>query len=956
MNSTAADILMHVGVSKRDGAPVGSGRYPLGSGENPYQHWKSVSARVKDMKDRGMSEREIAKVLFNDEHATSSKLRTYLQMERDEGRSWQVNRIEEMTNKGMSPTEIARELGYKNESSVRSLLNQRAKANNEASRTTAEYLEKVVKEKGMVDVGAGVEAELGVSKEKLKTALEILKLKGYNVYGRGVGQVENPGQQTNIQVLCPPGVEFKDVYDTSKIHSVSEYHEILTEEGQKIMPAFEYPASLDSKRLKVRYSEEGGIDKDGVIELRRNVADLDLGNSNYAQVRIMVDGTHYLKGMALYSDNMPDGVDVIFNTNKKVGTPLEKVLKPIKSDPDNPFGSLIKERGGQYHYIDLKDGKEKLGLINKTREEGEWGDWSKELPSQFLSKQPVDLIKKQLDVTANERYSEFEKIMSLTNPTIKKKLLYEFANDCDSAAVHLKAASLPGQRYQVILPLTTLKDGECYAPNYKDGSTVALIRYPHASITEIPILKVNNKSQEGRRVIGANALDAVGINKNVADRLSGADFDGDTVQVIPISRNLKVTNKPQFKELEGFDTKIAYGPDSTNIPYKHLSKEYTQKQMGRVTNLVTDMTLKGASDAEIAKALKHSMVIIDADKHDLDWKRSEKDNDIAALRKKYQRRLKDDGKYTESASTLISRAKNEQSVIKRQGSPKINQKGKEWYDPSKPEGALIYKQADDAFYEERVKVRKKDPTTGKYLKDPSGGYVYEKTPSGKFVYATTGNLKVRTQRSTQMAEADDARSLSSGTPQEELYANYANKMKALANRARKEMVYTKGLKYHRSAAETYKEQVDSLDSKLMLSEKNAPREREAQRIASVRVQIKVDDNPHITKEEKKKIAHQELYRARALVGAKRYPIEITDKEWEAIQAGAISDTKLTRILKHVDTDKLRERATPREYKGLTDVQKTLLKSMKNAGYTNAAIAERLGVSVSTVSNVLQKGE
>lgn len=951
MNKTAADILMHVGVSKKDGAPIGSGRYPLGSGENPYQHWKSVTARVQDLKDKGMTEKQIAEVLFNDPHATTTKLRTYLQMERDEGRSWQVSRIEEMSKKGMTPTEIARELGYKSESSVRSLLNQRAKANNEASRITAEYLEKVVKAKGMVDVGAGVESELGVSKEKLKTALEILKLKGYEIYGRGVPQVTNPGQQTNIQVLCPPGTKFKDIYNTEKIHSVSDYDEILTDDGQKIRPAFTFPASLDSKRLKVRYAEEGGIDKDGVIELRRNVADLDLGNSNYAQVRILVNGTHYLKGMAVYSDKMPEGVDVIFNTNKKVGTPLEKTLKPIKDDPDNPFGSLIKEKGGQYYYTDPKTGKEKLGLINKAREEGEWGEWSKELPSQFLAKQPKELIKKQLDVTANERYAEFEKIMSLTNPTIKKKLLYEFANECDGAAVHLKAASLPGQRYQVILPIKNLKDTECYAPNYKDGQTVALIRYPHASITEIPILKVNNKNPEGKKVIGANALDAIGINKNVADRLSGADFDGDTVQVIPLSRNLKVKNKEQFPELVGFDIKQAYGPDSTNLPYKILSKENTQKEMGRVSNLITDMTLKGADDREIAKALKHSMVIIDANKHELDWKRSEKDNDIAALRKRYQGRIENE-RYTESASTLISRAKGETSVVKRKGSPQINQKGKSWYDPSKPEGALLYKEDPDAVYEEKVKVRKTDPKTGKYLKDPNGGYVYETTPSGKPVWAPTGGLKVRTQRSTQMAETDDARKLSSGTIQENLYADYANKMKALANRARKEMVYSKGLEYHRSAAETYKKEVDSLDSKLMISEKNAPREREAQRIALVRTQAKVDDNPHITKEEKKKIAQQEIVRARALVGAERASIQITDREWEAIQAGAISDTKLTRILKHVDTDKLRERATPRENKGLSSVQVSLLKSMKNAGYTNAAIAERLGVSSATVSKYL----
>ena len=31
-------VLMHYGKSKKDGAIIGSGRYPLGSGDDPYQH------------------------------------------------------------------------------------------------------------------------------------------------------------------------------------------------------------------------------------------------------------------------------------------------------------------------------------------------------------------------------------------------------------------------------------------------------------------------------------------------------------------------------------------------------------------------------------------------------------------------------------------------------------------------------------------------------------------------------------------------------------------------------------------------------------------------------------------------------------------------------------------------------------------------------------------------------
>ena len=209
-----------------------------------------------------------------------------------------------------------------------------------------------------------------------------------------------------------------------------------------------------------------------------------------------------------------------------------------------------------------------------------------------------------------------------------------FADDCDAAAVHLQAAALPRQKYQVILPLTTIKDNEVYAPNYKDGETVALIRYPHGGTFEIPILKVNNKLAEGKSVLGNTPADAIGINKKNADRLSGADFDGDTVMVIPCNSTkskVKITSTSPLKGLEGFDTKDAYGGtvkkdvDGVDHYYRN-GKEYkimrnTQTEMGKVSNLITDMTLKGATQDELARAVRHSMVVIDAEKHKLDISR-----------------------------------------------------------------------------------------------------------------------------------------------------------------------------------------------------------------------------------------------------------------------------------------------------------------------------------------------
>lgn len=896
MNPIAEEILMHYGMPRR------SGRYPWGSGDNPYQHSGDFLSRIDELKSQGLRETEIAEHLG----LTTTQLRTQMSLAKDERRSLQVATAKGLREKGYSLNEIAEKMGFANDSSVRSLLNENSEARMNQAKTTADFLKKMIDEKGMIDVGTGVERELGISREKLNQALYILEMEGYPVYGGGVPQVTNPGKQTNIKVICPPGTEHREIYDFDNVHSVKDYDQILSEDGQKIRPAFQYPESMDSSRLKINYAEDGGIQKDGVIEIRRGVDDLSLGDSHYAQVRIMVDGTHYLKGMAVYSDDLPDGVDVLFNTNKKTGTPMTDVLKKIKDDPDNPFGSLIKEHGGQSYYID-KDGNEKLSLINKRAEEGDWGEWSDHLPSQFLSKQSMTLINKQLGLATADKVAEYDEICALTNPTVKKTLLKSFADDCDSAAVHLQAAALPRQKYQVILPLTTIKDTEVYAPNYKNGEQVALIRYPHGGTFEIPVLTVNNKQPEGKKVLGNTPKDAIGINSKVAERLSGADFDGDTVMVIPTGGKIKITSTHPLKGLEGFDPKEKYGPDSTTQSYKRMGKTQTQTEMGRISNLITDMTLKGATEDELARAVRHSMVVIDAEKHNLDYRRSESENGIPALRKKYQGRIKEDGRYTESASTLISRAKSEVSVPKRKGSPIINE-----------DGSLSYKTADDLTY-----VDKK-----------------------------TGKTKTRTQKSTQMAEAKDARTLSSGTPQEEAYASYANKMKSLANQARKEMVSTGKIPYSASAKAAYQNEVYSLNAKLNVALKNAPRERQAQVIANATVTAKKQANPDMTNAEIKKANQQALTAARKQVGAERKPVVITDREWEAIQAGAISESKLTQILNNADIDSLRQRATPRATTTLSTAKQNKIASMSASGYSTSEIAEALGISTSTVSKYL----
>lgn len=903
MNPYVEEInyLMHYGVPRR------SGRYPWGSGDNPYQHSGDFLSRIDSLKKEGKTEKEIADEL----NLTTTQLRIQMSLAKDERRSLEVATAKGLREKGYSLNEIAEKMGYANDSSIRSLLNESSEVRMNQAKATADFLKKQIEEKGMIDVGVGVERELGISREKLNQALYMLEMEGYPVYGAGVPQATNPGKQTNIKVIGPPGTEHKDIYNFEDIHSIGEY---ASHDDGNTFDKFVYPKSMDSKRLRIRYAEEGGIDKDGVIEIRRGVDDLSLGDSHYAQVRILVDGDRYLKGMAVYSDDLPEGVDVVFNTNKKQGTAKSDVLKKIKDDPDNPFGSLIKANGQSY-YID-KDGNKQLSLINKRAEEGDWDEWSKKLPSQFLSKQPLSLVKKQLGLAAADKVAEFDEISSLTNPAVKRALLYSFADDCDSAAVHLQAAALPRQRYQVILPITSMKDNEVYAPNYRDGETVALIRYPHGGTFEIPILKVNNKQADARNILGTNPKDAIGINSKVAEQLSGADFDGDTVMVIPCNSSrtsVRIKSTKQLSGLKDFDPKMSYGTVQKENGYfnsdgkKIKVMKNTQTEMGKVSNLITDMTLRGATEDELARAVRHSMVVIDAEKHKLDYKQSEIDNNIASLKKKYQGTTDPDGRYHEGAATLISRAKSETSIIKRRGSPTID----------RDTGELRWKEVEDPVY-----VDKK-----------------------------TGKAKIRTQPSTKMAETKDARTLISDadTPIEREYAGYANKMKSLANQARLEILRTKDIPYSPSAKETYKEEVASLNSKLNVSLKNAPRERQAQLRANSVVSAKKTDNPDMTKAEIKKAGQQALVKARNDVGAKREAIKITDREWEAIQAGAISNNKLQQIITHTDIDALRQRATPRASTTLSQAKINKINTMKASGYTNSEIAEAIGVSTSTVS-------
>jgi DNA-binding CsgD family transcriptional regulator len=1011
VNYITEDILMHYGMPRR------SGRYPWGSGENAYQHSRDFLGRIEELKKSGWE--ETPENIMEEFGLTTTQYRTEKSLAKNERRAYQVATAKTMTEDGFGPTEIGRRLGV-NESTVRSLLNDKSEDRMNEAKNAAEFLKARMKEieaeRGMLDVGVGAERELRISKEKMKEALYMLEREGYGVYSGRMPQPTNPGQFTTQTVLCPPDIKPApgkqapaDIYDLARIHSIKEY--ISRDGGETFEKKFYYPASLDSKRVKILLKDEvgpdgyTGDDKDGLIQIRRGVPDLSLGESRYSQVRILVDGNKYLKGMAVYSDNLPDGVDVLFNSNK---TKPEDAYKKIKDDPDNPFGSLIKdaEQGGQYWY-DADTGKrcsandpnvknKKLGLINKRADEGDWEEWANALPSQFLAKQNMSLITKQLDLAKTEKMAEFDDIMALDNPTIKKHYLDKFADECDSTAVHLQAAALPGQKYHVIVPVNTLKDNEVYAPGYPPGSQLALVRYPHGGTFEIPKLTVVDKNPVARDTIGTLAGDAICINKKVADKLSGADFDGDTVMCIPTDDKhgrVRITTKNTLEGLVGFNPKDKYQYDSHYTDddgvehYSKNGKEFrvmksTGLQMGMISNLITDMTLAGATEDELSRAVRHSMVVIDAEKHKLDYRQSEIDNNIDALKAKYQRSIDADGnEHIGGASTILSRAKGEVSVDKRQGTPKANIKGTVDYDPSRPEGALIYKTNADLYYP----IRKYDKNTGEMTLTTSAGKkikynvnnptdVDYYTPikkvdaDGNVSYTNkTGEISYKFDKkkepSTRMAGTDDAYTLVNDphNAKERAYADYANYMKDLANKARVELANTGNLKANAQAKAEYSAEVQSLNTKLNTALMNATREREAMRRANVEVAEKKkkyeeENGVKMKPGDVKKLNQQAMTKYRkavASVSRRDRNITITDREWEAIQKGAISENILKQILNNADPDKLRERATPRVTTEISQYKVDRIKRMSSSNYTIAQIAAQLGVSTSTVSKYLK---
>lgn len=846
--------LKHFGTKRK------SGRYEWGSGDNP-QRSQDLLSKIDNLRGQGLKETEIAEKLG----MNTAELRNRISWANEERKSAIMNDVVSLKQEGLSNTAIGKQLGM-SEASVRNYIKSQNTVKTDQLENITAVLKKGVDEHGYLDVGVGVERQMGISRSKMNAAIAKLKEdEGYYQHEVYVKRLTDPSKGTTVKVLSKEPDVMTVVKNSDKIRPVESW----TDDGGLTMLVKGPIQHLPWDKVAIKYGDEGGVDMDGVIELRRGVKDLDMGTSNYAQVRIAVGDNSYLKGMAIYADDLPDGVNVRFNTNKPSGTPKEKVLKPMKEGTTNPFGATITRQSG---------------ALNIVNEEGTWATWSKSLASQFLSKQPTALVKERMDATFDKVSKEYDEIMSLTNPVVKKHLLDAYTEGLDAKARHLKAQGLPRTKSHVILPFPDMNPTEVYAPNYKDGERVVLVRYPHGGIFEIPELTVNNKGIAKKTL--KNASDAIGIHPSVASKLSGADFDGDTVYVIPNNQR-KIKTSRSLKELKNFDPIAEY-----QVDHKTISPRAKQTQMGLVSNLIADMSIKGASQAELARAVRHSMVVIDSEKHNLDYKKSARDNGISKLTKDYQSHISPiTGKQSKAASTIVSRSKKQ----------------------------IDGKNVSDDYNERNNNKKNKNVSLIDYVYDRDGS----------------------------------VQALSSGTAVENVYVNYVNKVKALSNKGKKEAMAIPTIKKDPAVAKAYSKEVESLNKKLNTALLNAPKERQVQLLATKTYYA--NQTPDMDKDQRKKLKNQALISAREKINPHgKTLVDVTPKEWEAIQSGAVTNNTLVQILKNTDMDKIKELATPRPKSTVSSSKLSKANMLLSKGYTQSQVAESLGITTDQLSYALQE--
>ena len=231
------ESLAHIGVKRK------SGRYPWGSGEEPYQHEAGFLQAVQDMRKSGMSEKEIATF-----HGMSTgELRAMKTAALESVKAAKVAEAVRLKEKGLSNVAIGERMGL-NESSVRALLKPAAEAKRGVLEATQKTLAEAVAKKGPIDIGTGVEAHMGISREKLNAAVAQLQAQGYKVYYTKVEQL-GTGKETSIKALVPPGLTYKEFAENA--HKLGSVYSYSPDKGHTFLGMTEKPVNVDLKRVQV---------------------------------------------------------------------------------------------------------------------------------------------------------------------------------------------------------------------------------------------------------------------------------------------------------------------------------------------------------------------------------------------------------------------------------------------------------------------------------------------------------------------------------------------------------------------------------------------------------------------------------------------------------------------------------------------------------------------------------
>ena len=270
--------------------------------KNHFQSQGFVLISIPDIREEGRTETQIA----NELGLTTTQLRNAITYARKEEREYNREQVAGMKEAGLSNVEIGQRLGI-SEGTVRNYIsdNKSSKATSEQQLDNIEKaLSDSLKQTGHLDVGVGVERQLGVSRTKFNAVVNQMVENGdLYIHNIQIQRLNDPTKYTIVKVLSTEPDYLKVLKDSTNIGNLEYFSDDKALESAK---RFETPQMVDLNRIKIRYQEDGGADLDGLIEIRKGTEDLDLGNSQ-----------------------MQDGMLSILNLANTLTLPSEDTRQPI---------------------------------------------------------------------------------------------------------------------------------------------------------------------------------------------------------------------------------------------------------------------------------------------------------------------------------------------------------------------------------------------------------------------------------------------------------------------------------------------------------------------------------------------------------------------------------------------------------------------------------------------------